>query len=584
MAVKKLASMVFCSGFFVAAACAQSAGTGAISGTVVDGESGDAIRKAIVTLTLQGTPRRWATIRTDGDGRFQFSNLPAGKYGLRAEKAEGTAIYGANNLRELSEFIALGEGETRGGIKLRFLHAASLSGRVFDSDGDPVADTRVSLLRPGRNFGAPALLQYRGTSTDERGEYRFSNVDPGRYYIRAMPARRQFDGTAAARQARPVDQYYGGARDFKEASPVHVAGGETLAGLDFHLVSEPAVEVQGLIAGVPDGLGPASSQPASAQPASTQTGAPPGLVKMRRLNRSAGDATDGPEIQVMLIPADLGPQRWRSGSRARGPEHRFHLGEVSPGRYRIEATFDSGEKTYGASQVFDLHPDYGEIVLTLAPAVDIQGTLRVEGDASRKEPGAARAGSDGYSIQLTRPDTRQSNITADVASDGHFSLPQVLPGEWQLTVDSVPPGFLKSAQYGDKDVRFTTFEAEAKGGIPLNIVVSMRTAAVEGEVDAGSGQAKRAGILLAPVGPYHNLARFYYGTPADDTGKFHFEGIAPGKYKIFALEKMAAASFRNPEAADQLDTLGTLIDLAEGTTVEAHPKLIPTDRAAQALQ
>ena len=102
--------------------------------------------------------------------------------------------------------------------------------------------------------------------------------------------------------------------------------------------------------------------------------------------------------------------------------------------------------------------------------------------------------------------------------------------------------------------------------------------------DAGSSEAKRAGIVIVPLGPYHNLTRFYYGAPAGDDGKFHVGGIAPGKYKIFAIEKMAAASFRNPEAADQLNELGEVVDLAEGATVKAHPKLIPTDRAVQALQ
>src|SRR6185369_777777 len=114
---------------FVAAAWSQPAAKGVISGTVVEGESNDPIRKAIVTLTLQGTPRRWATARTDGSGRFQFEGLPAGKYDLRATKLnEGAAIYGANSVRELSDLITLADGQTRNGIILRFLRRGSISG------------------------------------------------------------------------------------------------------------------------------------------------------------------------------------------------------------------------------------------------------------------------------------------------------------------------------------------------------------------------------------------------------------------------------------------------------------------------
>jgi hypothetical protein len=153
-----------------------------------------------------------------------------------------------------------------------------------------------------------------------------------------------------------------------------------------------------------------------------------------------------------------------------------------------------------------------------------------------------------------------------------------------LAVTPVPPGFLKSATLGEKDVLFTPFDVGAGGDAPLNIVVSMNTATLEGELDAGSSDAKRAGIVLAPVaGPYHDLTRFYYGGAADDKGKFKLEGIAPGKYKVFALEKMAAANFRNPEAIDQLYELGEAIELPEGATVQAQPKLIPLDRAQKVL-
>src|ERR1700733_14165866 len=162
MAVKRVASMVLCATISLVLARAQPLGTGAISGTVVDGESGDAIRKAVVTLTLEGTPRRWATTRTDGSGRFQFEGLPAGKYDLRATKGdEGTAVYGANKLRELGDLITLGDAEIRGALTLRFLRSASISGHVYDSEGDPVADANVNLLRQGRNLGAPILTNYR---------------------------------------------------------------------------------------------------------------------------------------------------------------------------------------------------------------------------------------------------------------------------------------------------------------------------------------------------------------------------------------------------------------------------------------
>jgi protocatechuate 3,4-dioxygenase beta subunit len=530
----------------------------------VDGESGGTVRKALVTLTLEGSPKRWATARTDASGRFQFEGLPPGKYDLRATKAtEGTAIFGANNIRELGDLITLGDGETRSAVTLRFLRAASISGHVYDADGEPVADANVSLLRPGRNLGVATQVRYRGSNTDDRGQYRFADISPGRYYLRVTPGDgRRWDPSSG--QAILVDQYYSGARESSNAAPIHVGGGESLADLDFHLVSEPAVEVRGQILGVP------------------------AEAEMPQ-NQSAGGGTftfegppNGPGIDVTITPAEAGAQMWSTGVGAQGPEHRFELPSVPAGRYRIEAVLHSGNKAYAASQVLDLHPGSGEIVLTLAPAANIQGTLRVEGQASAKGRG--------FSVQLTRSGLPYGNISAQVAPDGRFTLEQIPPGEWQLVVNPVPPGFLKSEQFGDKDILLKTFDVGSGNDTPLNIVVSMRTATIHGEVDAGSDDSNRAGIMLAPVGPYHTFARFYYGTPTDANGKFKLSGIAPGKYKIYALEKMAAADFRTPEAADRLDELakgddlGEIIDLAEGATVEAHPKMIPAERAAKALQ
>src|SRR5262245_44620563 len=114
-------SMALCAGAFLGIAWSQTTGRGVISGTVVEGENDNPIRKAIVTLTLEGVPRRWATARSDSSGRFQFEGLPAGKYDLRAATNEGAAIYGANSVRELSKLIVLSNGQTLSGIVLRFL-------------------------------------------------------------------------------------------------------------------------------------------------------------------------------------------------------------------------------------------------------------------------------------------------------------------------------------------------------------------------------------------------------------------------------------------------------------------------------
>jgi hypothetical protein len=173
-----------------ALAFGQGRGNGVVSGTVIEASNGDPVRKAIVTLTLQGTPPTWATTRTDGSGRFRFEGLPQGKYAVRAARNEvGAALYGANRAREVGDLISLGEGETREGLELRFIRAGTMSGRVFDGDGDPLAGVEVTLFRATRNLGERVLVNYRIGVTDDRGSIGFPILIPGSFMSHGLARR-----------------------------------------------------------------------------------------------------------------------------------------------------------------------------------------------------------------------------------------------------------------------------------------------------------------------------------------------------------------------------------------------------------
>jgi hypothetical protein len=526
-----------------AAVMAQPAGRGIVSGTVVEAASGDPVRKAVVTLTWQGSPKSWATTRTDGSGKFRFEGLPAGKFELRAVKTGvGTAVYGGNGARELGEFVALGDGEAREGLTLRFIHSGSISGRVLDADGDPVLGAQVGLMRPGRNMGERTLLNFRYASTNDRGEYKFSSIDPGQYY----PVANLFPRVSPGSPQYPIRHYYAGARTSKDANPINVQPGESLSGIDFQVGAVALVKVRGQISGFPQ-----------------QPPEPTGDGPHTRRNG----------IGVMIAQVEQGAMGW-FGAGAAPPEYQFSFGDVPEGRYRIEADERIDDKEYSASQDVDVRQGMSDILLSLVPAVDLKGHLRVEGNGG--PPPAS------FNIVLLRDIAGRRTVSAHPGPDGSFTMPGMTQGQWGLGLNP-RGGFVKSATLGDKDVRFTWLEIGPKTDAPFNIVISMNTAKVEGQVEAAGADSTRAGILLAPFGALHTLTRFYRSAAADGEGKFKLEGLAPGKYKIFALEKMAATGFLSPEAADQLDALGTEIELTEGATTQVRPKLIPMERAKEAL-
>jgi protocatechuate 3,4-dioxygenase beta subunit len=550
---------------YSASVFAQPAGRGAISGTVVDASSGDAVRKAVVTVTWQGTPRSWATAPSDGSGGFVFEGLPPGQYALRADKAGlGTANYGANSVRELGDLITLADGETRANLKLRFLHSASISGRVIDPDGEPLAGAGVTILRPGRNLGDRILVNYRGASTNDRGEYKITGIDPGEYYLRCMPNLPPQQGPHEI----VVPQYYGGVKEYKDTAPMIVRGGDVVSGIDFHLIAEHAATITGRVTGVPP-LEPPSDE-------SMPIDGPMPRANGGRPRRGNG----GQMVNLLLMSGDddtmrVGPM----GAYSQGPDYGFEMFNNVPGRYRIQANVRAKDKTYYASQVVDAHEGINEIVLAMIPAVEVKGRLKIEG------PGLHPP--EGFTVALAPPGSgpRGEAYSSPVAKDGSFAIKEVSPGEWLLNINPNPGGlFEKSVRLGDKDFLFKKIEVPAGLDAPLNIVLSSNTASVEGQVDAGNADARRAGILLEPVGKWHTLTRFFYSAIADDSGKFKLSGVAPGKYKIFALEKIATASYHNPEAGDVLDALGEELEVTEGAKVESHPKLIPLEAAREMLK
>ena len=167
------------------------------------------------------------------------------------------------------------------------------------------------------------------------------------------------------------------------------------------------------------------------------------------------------------------------GAGAQPPDYQFDLGDQVPGRYRIEASVEDDKKqTYSASQIIEMRENSGEITLALAPAVDVKGHFRMEGQGGQQK--------NGFEIRLAQGGAmRRGNISAHAASDGSFTLLQVPPGEWELTVDTIARGgFLKSVFLGDKDVIFSRIQIEPGSTAELNIVASMNSAKIDGEVDS----------------------------------------------------------------------------------------------------
>lgn len=161
--------------------------TAAISGVVVDGTTGEVIENANVTIAGAGAAGMFQTRQyTDAKGRFVFVNL---KPGLDYTLTAGLPGYFSGALsRDVGVTdqrtpIPLKADEWVRDVKVSLWKPGSISGRVLDENGEPMVSVFVRVLSRVTVAGREQLARGPVSMTDDRGMYRISGLDAGRYLV-----------------------------------------------------------------------------------------------------------------------------------------------------------------------------------------------------------------------------------------------------------------------------------------------------------------------------------------------------------------------------------------------------------------
>jgi hypothetical protein len=149
--------------------------TGSISGRVVGAASGRPIAGAYL---FGGRANSEIQARSDSAGAFLIEHLQPGRYQVM--------LYDPDSKQPIeTKVIALAPGAELKGVVFRVPDPAVISGKVLDSEDEPVVGLRAAVFERGQRAGVAYTKLAAASVTNDLGEFRVAGLSPGRNYLLA---------------------------------------------------------------------------------------------------------------------------------------------------------------------------------------------------------------------------------------------------------------------------------------------------------------------------------------------------------------------------------------------------------------
>ena len=243
-------------------------GTGRIRGRVLASDGAGPIRRAQVRISGSEVAPKAAL--TDAEGRFEFRELPAGRFTLQATKSGFVSVqYGQTRPFESGKPIELADKQSLDNADISMPRGSVIAGRIVDEFGDAIPDVSVTAMRqtlaeraapagalsrprrpnqrprsvPHLRPAAGRLLRQRDAA--QRPASRWSNME-------VMGGRRHRTSagpTASAPKSGYASTYYPGTPNVAEAQRITLAAGQESPSADFALVAVRLAKVSGIVIG-----------------------------------------------------------------------------------------------------------------------------------------------------------------------------------------------------------------------------------------------------------------------------------------------------------------------------------------------
>jgi len=541
-------------------------GTGRLRGRVLAGDTGSVVRRAQVRIS--GPDIGSKTALTDGQGRYEFSDLPAGRFNLSASKSGFVTMqYGQTRPFESGKPIDMTDGQVMEKADFALPRGSVLAGRVVDEFGEAVADADVTAMRMQYTNGRRRLAPSgRNASTNDLGQFRIYGLPPGEYYVSATLRNMNsmiFDMMGAGGGAGPTGSnqnsgyaatYFPGTPNPAEAQRVTLAVAQELGSVDIQLQPVKLAKVSGTAMG------------------------------------SDGKPMSG--AMVMLMPTMKDAMQFMPGGTSRtNKDGQFTLNSVTPGEYTLQVqSLGAMFQAAGAAMSFAFSTNDSSTPSTppqerefATASVNVSGEditgLVVVGTRGGKatgsvafEGGTKPEGTNTMRVTAMPTDDSPGPVmmlgNSNVKDDGAFEV-EGLMGNRVFRVQNLPKGWiLKRVSINGEDV--TDKGIEFKAGSDVNgvdIELTNKTTSITGTVTDERGQLKDYTVVVFPEDEAKwGLAQNRWTASArpDQDGHFKFANLPPGAYYALAVEYVAQGEWSDPEWLARAAKKATRFTLDEG--------------------
>jgi hypothetical protein len=531
-------------------------GSGVISGSV-HSEDKDLtpLRRAMVKLSRTGV-EDIRTAATDEQGRYTFTELPAGTYALSARKGGFVSMnWGAAKPGMPGRSIQLRDGQGYVLAPVGLARGAVIAGRLMDRSGRPVGNVTVEATqfitinserrrRIGSGSSGSAI-------TDDHGDYRIYGLLPGEYLVFAnyqatsaepevTPAElswgQQPAGTPAPPKGRPyasAPTLFPGVGSEAAAAPVTVAAGEERAGIDFVLQYVPIAKVTGTVFG-PDGT------PARGVSIERPSKYPSGILSF------FGDSTSSAE----------------NGT--------FTLAGIPPGEFVLFARGGSRgpQSLFGQTEVNVAGADVPDVTIRLQPAASLAGQLVARGS----EPAPDFKGIGVRLLAVTSSAPAPRGVVA-VDAGGRFQIDGIPPGRYRLNVlpdrQIGETWTVHSAMLGDRDVIDVPVEVRPGDSISgLTVTFARTRSELAGVITDSSGRpVSQLYVLVFSTdrSQWDFASRRTGSVRAGDDGSYSIQGLPAGEYFLCAVTELDPTRMSlDPSYFEELAPAAIKLSISEG--------------------